>query len=56
MISASHSDINERDIDLGEQYEKMIEGKNISELDQESDSDSLNDVDQDLTDLYTGII
>lgn len=49
------SDYNERDIDLEQQYEEMIGGKGIEDIEEESDNDSLNDVDEDLTNMYTGM-
>ena len=53
-FSEDKSDWNERDIDLEEQYEQMINGKGIEEIERDSD-DSLNDVDPELTELYTGM-
>lgn len=53
-FSEGKSDLNERDIDLEEQYEQMINGQDIEDIDRNSD-DSLNDVDPELTELYTGI-
>ena len=46
-LSYDKDDFNERDIDLEEQYNNLIAGKDINEIDQlERDSnDSLNDVD-----------
>jgi hypothetical protein len=55
MVSNGHSDLNERDIDLEEQYEEMIQGKGFDEIDEDDSDGSINDVDRDLTDLYTGV-
>jgi hypothetical protein len=52
LDDVSSSDADERDIDLGEQYDEMIKGEQPEDLDRDSDMDSLNDVDEDLTNLY----
>eukprot|EP00344_Euplotes_crassus_P002387 CAMPEP_0197015488 /NCGR_PEP_ID=MMETSP1380-20130617/74346_1 /TAXON_ID=5936 /ORGANISM="Euplotes crassus, Strain CT5" /LENGTH=624 /DNA_ID=CAMNT_0042441429 /DNA_START=256 /DNA_END=2131 /DNA_ORIENTATION=+ len=53
------SDLNERDIDLEEQYEQLMRGDKASHQSDNhgsgSDTDSLNDIDEDLTKLYTGL-
>ena len=56
-ISDEHSDFNTRDIDLEEKYNEMIKGKTPDDVgeDKFSDVDSLNDIDEDLTKLYTGL-